>query len=178
MLGQGSNLNEVLWNFSRFKDERRLTLKHNPHFYSSLPTSQKAYGGDFSVDPIENFQHDKICVLTDKPGRVFLETDKNRRAIGNFWVPDKAIIFKGLSITFSLHCFLTAFLQTSVESLRANVSFKNPFKKHLIYHGISVTLHYRQRLSLSLQVPAVRQLQSILQHTVRFRTGENRFAKG
>jgi hypothetical protein len=108
-LGRGTSVQEVLWNFSRFKDERRLTLKQNPHFYLGLPTSQNAYGGDFSVEPIENFQHAKICVLTDKPGRVFLETDKNRRAFGNLWVPDKAIIFKGSSITFYFPCFLTAF---------------------------------------------------------------------
>ena len=119
------------------------------------------YGNDFNADPIaENFQHAKICVLTDKPGRLYLETNKNRRAFGNFWVPDKAIIFKGSSITFSFPCvrILTAFLlQTSVESLRANASFKNPFKKHLI-RGPSVTLHYRQRLSLCQQVPEVRHL--------------------
>jgi hypothetical protein len=103
VLGQGSNLQEVLWNFSRFKGEKRLTLKQNPHFYkdSDLPTSHKAYMGEFRTDPIENFQHPKICVLTDKPGRVFLETVKNTRAFGNVWVPNDAIIFKGSSITIS-----------------------------------------------------------------------------
>lgn len=103
VLGKGSKLQEVLWNFGRFKDERRLTLKQNPHFYkdSDLPTSQHAYVGGFRTDPIEDFQHAKICVLTDKPGRVFLETDKNTtRAFGNVWVPNDAIIFKGSSSTF------------------------------------------------------------------------------
>jgi hypothetical protein len=102
VLGQKSNLQEVLWNFSRFKGEKRLTLKHNPHFYkdSDLPTSQKEYVGEFRTDPIENFQHAKICVLTDKPGRVFLGGEKNTRAFGNIWVPNEAIIFKGSSITF------------------------------------------------------------------------------
>ena len=102
-LGQGSNLQEVLWNFSRFKDERRLTLKQNPHFYkdSDLPASRKSYVGEFRTDPVENFQHAKICVLTDKPGRVFLETDRDTtRAFGNVWIPNKAIILKGSS-TFS-----------------------------------------------------------------------------
>jgi hypothetical protein len=57
--------------------------------------------GEFKTDPIDNFQHKKICVLTDKPGRVFLETDQSARAFGNVWVPKDAIIFKGSRITFS-----------------------------------------------------------------------------
>jgi hypothetical protein len=112
VLDQESTIQEVLWNFSRFKDERRLTLKQNPHFYkdSDLPESQEAYVGEFRTDPVENFQHTKICVLTDKPGRVFLETDKDTtRAFGNVWVPNKAIIFKGSSTFSFLSLFLTAF---------------------------------------------------------------------
>ncbi|KAH9966990.1 hypothetical protein BJV74DRAFT_284201 [Russula compacta] len=50
--------------------------------------------GRFRADPIDHFQHAKICVLTDKPGRVFLETDQKARAFGNLWVPNEAIIFK------------------------------------------------------------------------------------
>jgi len=101
VLSPTSNLQEILWNFSRFKDERRLTLKQNPHFYkhSDLPTSREAYVGDFKTDPIDSFQDAKICVLTDKPGRVFLETDQNSRAFGNVWVPKDAMIFKGSRIT-------------------------------------------------------------------------------
>ena len=105
VLGPNSTLKEVLWNFSRFKDEKRLTLKQNPHFYkdSDLPASHEAYVGKFRTDPIEDFRHPKICVLTDKPGRIFLETDKKTcttRAFGNVWVPKDAIILKGSSITF------------------------------------------------------------------------------
>lgn len=102
VLSQRSTLPEILWNFGRFKDARRLTLKENPHFYklTDLPTSPEAYGDDFKTDPIDNFQHAKICVLTDKPGRLYLETDQNSRAFGNVWVPNNAIIFKGSRTTF------------------------------------------------------------------------------
>ena len=102
VLSQRSNAQEILWNFGRFRDHRRLTLKENPHFYkpSDLPASREAYVGEFKTDPIDNFQHKRICVLTDKPGRVFLETDQSTRAFGNVWVPKDAIIFKGSRITF------------------------------------------------------------------------------
>jgi hypothetical protein len=100
VLSQSSDVNEILWNFSRFKGERRLTLKDNPHFYENLPTSAEKYDGQFRIDPIETFQvHHKICVLIDDPrrltGRVFLETAEGNRAFGNVWVPKDAIIFKG-----------------------------------------------------------------------------------
>jgi len=97
VLSPKSNLQEILWNFSRFKDERRLTLKQNPHFYkySDLPTLREAYVGDFQTQPTDTFQDAKICVLTDSPGRVFLETDQKSRAFGNVWAPNSAMIFKG-----------------------------------------------------------------------------------
>jgi hypothetical protein len=99
-----SNQNEILWNFSRFEDERRLTLKQNPHFYNALPTSPEKYGDNFLTEPepIETCLHKrkirKISVLTDslgQAGRVFLKTAKQIRAFGNVWVPKNAIIFKG-----------------------------------------------------------------------------------
>jgi hypothetical protein len=98
MLSKTSGLEEVLWNFSHLRDERRLTLEQNPHFYELLPTSPEEYGGEFRRDPIETFDHDKISVLTDRfgsGGRVFLEVDKERRAFGNVWVPKHAMVFKG-----------------------------------------------------------------------------------
>jgi hypothetical protein len=103
VLSPTSNLQEILWNFSRFKDERRLTLKQNPHFYkhSDLSTSLEAYVGDFKTNPIDSFQDTKICVLTDGPGRVFLETGQNSRAFGNVWMPNDAMIFKGSLVTLS-----------------------------------------------------------------------------
>ena len=98
MLSPSSSAKEILWNFSRFKDGRRLTLKDNPHFYEKFPTSAEKYEGQFRTDPIETFQQEKISVLTDNPGvtgRLFLETAKEKRAFGNVWVPKEAIIFKG-----------------------------------------------------------------------------------
>ena len=94
---------EVLWNFSRFKAEKRLTLKQSPHFYELLPTSPEKYGGGFTMDPIKTFQHQKISVLIDNPGpgRVFLETAKEKRVFSNAWVPKDVIISKG-SCLFSM----------------------------------------------------------------------------
>ena len=69
MLHDNPSLAEVLWNFSRFKGERRLTLKHNPHFYKHLPISPEAYGGGFEMEPTEDFRNaEKFFVLTDRPG--------------------------------------------------------------------------------------------------------------
>jgi len=98
MLSRSPDMTEIMWNFSRFKDGRRLTLKDNPHFYERLPTSAEEYGSQFRTDPIQTFHHDKISVLTDSPlatGRVFFETAQKAMAFVNVWVPKDAIIFKG-----------------------------------------------------------------------------------
>jgi hypothetical protein len=96
-------LKEILWNFSRFPrhDDRRLTLRQNPHFYRDLPTSPKAHNSNIQADPIEDFHNvNQVWVLTDKPGRVYLQGDlatpQSDRVFGNVWVPNHAIIFKGL----------------------------------------------------------------------------------
>ena len=97
-LSESSDISEVLWNFSRFKGERRLTLKDNPHFYEELPRSPEEYGDKFLMEPIETFMHKRISVLTDnlgQAGQVFLKTAKKTRAFGNVCVPKNAIIFKG-----------------------------------------------------------------------------------
>jgi hypothetical protein len=106
VLSKPVNPKEVLWNFSRYSDERRVGLRQNPHFYE-LPTLAGNYGGEFRIDPIEletepNNSHRKthekidqeIDVLTDNSGRVYLETDRQKRAFGNVWALKKAIIFK------------------------------------------------------------------------------------
>jgi hypothetical protein len=101
-------MKEIMWNFSLFKGERRLTLEDNPYFYEKLPTSAEKYDGQFRADPIQTFHHDKISVLIDNPGltgRVILETAKNTWFFGNVWVPNEAIIFKGSYI--SLFFFLS-----------------------------------------------------------------------
>jgi hypothetical protein len=98
ILDQNSDLSEVLWMFSRFKDkERRLSLKQNPHFYrlSSFP---KKYEGEFRMNPIQTFRYEEVSVLIDSPdhaGRVFLETERVVRAFGNTWEVNHTIIFKG-----------------------------------------------------------------------------------
>ena len=130
MLGQSPDLKEILWNFGRFKNEKRLTLKQNPCFYSSLPMSPEEYGGKFRIDPIENFQLEKIRVLTDNPtGRVYLETAQSTRAFGNVWVPKTAIIFKGPRFPVTLFSLLTYF-QTSVESSRVRASSERLLGTH------------------------------------------------
>ena len=97
MLSKTSGLKEIMWNFSHYRDERRLTLKQNPHFYEVLPTLPDEYVGRFRRDPIETFDIKEVNVLTDNSGlgRVILETAKETRAFGNIWVPKRAIIFKG-----------------------------------------------------------------------------------
>jgi hypothetical protein len=98
VLSKTSGLKEILWNFSHFRGEKRLTLKQNPHFYEVLPTLPDAYEGRFRRDPTETFDLEQINVLTDNSGltgRFFLETAKETRAFGNVWVPKHAIIFKG-----------------------------------------------------------------------------------
>jgi hypothetical protein len=108
VLSQSSHVKEILWNFSLFEGEARLTVKDNPHFYKKLPASAEKYGGLFlrdPIDPTEIFHHDKISVLTDNPrraGRVFLETAEKKRVFGNFWVQNEAIIFKGAYLSLFL----------------------------------------------------------------------------
>jgi hypothetical protein len=105
-LDHHSGFSEVLWIFGCLTDEtRRLTLKQNPHFYQTLPTLPEAYVGDFRIEPIKTFQHERVSILIDNPndaGQVFLETERETRAFGNIWVPNEAIVFKG---SFFLCCF-------------------------------------------------------------------------
>jgi hypothetical protein len=132
VLSQTSGTKEIMWNFSLFKGERRLTLKDNPHFYEKLPTSVEIYEGQFRTEPIDTFHHDKISVLTDNPrltGRVFLDTAKEKRAFGNVWVPKEAIIFKGLFHSYiSLSSSPLTPCQTSMENLKAKASSEKLFK--------------------------------------------------
>jgi len=93
-----SSLQEVLWNFSRFTYEKRLTLGQNPHFYGHLHTSQDAYRRKFRLDPIEDFQNveERFYVLTDRPGRIYIESGGGTLAFGNVWAPGDAMIFKDI----------------------------------------------------------------------------------
>ena len=102
MLSDSPSLQEILWNFSRFKDEKkRLTLRDNPHFYAELPTSPEAYGDGVIINPTKNFRHaNKFYVLTDKPEPVYVMTNRVLRPSGNFWCPNNVIIIKGFGILF------------------------------------------------------------------------------
>ena len=91
---------EILWNFSRYTDDRRIALRQNPHFYLDLPTTGDAYGAGFFKDSTKDFQfkrNDTVYVLVDKPylSRVHLETEKRKRIFGNVWMPNNVMIFKG-----------------------------------------------------------------------------------
>ena len=109
MVNENPTLAEILWNFSRFKDERRLTLKQNPHFYTHLPMSREAYGGGFKMEPTEDFRHaNKFYVLTDRQGLTYLKTGQYTRYFGNFWCPNGAIIFKGEHVLYLCTLFFLA----------------------------------------------------------------------
>ena len=96
VLSPHSDVSEVLWNFSLCKDPKeRLTLKQNPQFYKRLPTLPDAYGGEFRMDPIQTFQHERISVLTDSSDKVTLEAAGRMRVFGNVWAPNDYMIFKG-----------------------------------------------------------------------------------
>ena len=104
VLGDNPSIQEILWNFSRFKDEKKcLTLSEFPYFYAQPPTSPSAYGGGFS-DPTEDFRStNEFYVLTDSTGPVrFLIGPSN---FYNFWCLENGIIFKGLSILFFIPRF-------------------------------------------------------------------------
>jgi hypothetical protein len=109
MLSPHSGLSEVLWMFSRYKEKNKcLALMQNPHFYERLPTLPEAYGGEFRMDPIETFRHERISVLVDRSGhagRVFLEIAGQTRAFGNVWGPNDRLVFKGSYV----HAFLCFF---------------------------------------------------------------------
>ena len=95
---------EILWNFSRYTDDRRIALRQNPHFYLDLPTFGRAYGTEFSKDSMRDSdfilkRNDTVYILVDKPdlGRVYLEVEAKRqkRIFGNVWMPNGVMIFKG-----------------------------------------------------------------------------------
>ena len=140
VLGKGSNISEVLWNFSRFKDpEHRITLDQNPHFYKELP---QEYGADFQCDPIHNFLDTpghKIFVLTDRPSWIWLESGQVSRAFSNVWCPQNAIIFKSLSessLAFSIFAHAHfGILQTSAENSRVKGLSDHPSERSLAYSG-------------------------------------------
>ena len=121
MLSNSPSVQEILWIFSRLKNEKeRLTLRDNPHFYVNLPTTPEAYEDNILIDPTEDFRHsNEFYVLCDKPELVHIMTDRDWQTFGDFWCPKNAIVFKGLygHFVLVLSLFLMAF-QTSVGGSR------------------------------------------------------------
>jgi hypothetical protein len=133
VLGDNPSLQEILWNFSRFKDERhRLTLRENPHFYAELPTSRKAYGNNVKIDPTEDFRHaNEFYVLIGKPELLCIMTDQVSRSFGNFWCPNNAIIFKGLVVFLFCSLFLMS-CQTLVGGSWGRASSRHLSQAHAV----------------------------------------------
>ena len=132
MLSHTAGIEEVLWNFSQFKDERRITLHDNPHFYSDLPTSFDAYTAQFKALPIANFApkpNATIYVLVDQPRRVFLETKHDKRTFGNAFVLNDVMIFKGMSEVFFSLCCVSRLFRYS-WSTRGRVSSRRVYLGH------------------------------------------------
>ena len=99
-LSRTSNLHEILWNFSHYKEpDKRLTPAQNPHFYRNLPLSPSSYGGRFKSQPTELYE-ETIYVLTDSPRRVFFEFGEKRRAFANVLATNDVLIFKGSCLVF------------------------------------------------------------------------------
>jgi hypothetical protein len=98
ILSSQPTIAEILWNFSRYMDDRRITLRQNPRFYFDLPTT---YGAVFSKDPIQGDcstlvrHNDTIYVLVDNPSqiRVFVPTDHGYRMFGNICMSNDILIF-------------------------------------------------------------------------------------
>jgi|SRR5712671_1860578 len=115
-LCKDSSLEEILWNFARLKDGKRLTLSQNPHFYTNHRDNFRWYPTRKFLEPT------RIYVLTARPGRIYVEPDRKMkiqaRAFDNVWVPHKALIFKGSCChLFKFPCLSTIF-QTFAESSR------------------------------------------------------------
>jgi hypothetical protein len=106
VLTDAPNLQEILWNFCRYPPGsiKRVTLAENPHFYyrHHLHTkSPNAYDDGFTTNPMGHYQDvDDIYVLTNKPGRVFLECGERSRTFDNVWRPNGVFIFKGWRLDF------------------------------------------------------------------------------
>ncbi|KAI9432326.1 hypothetical protein H4582DRAFT_1105147 [Lactarius indigo] len=100
-LSASPSLQEILWNFSRYKDRARITLEQNPHFYLRCPADESAYTPTFRRHPLQDtcgaLEHnDTVYVLFDRPNRVFLDTEHKPRIFGNVWSLNGCLVFRGL----------------------------------------------------------------------------------
>lgn len=100
MLSTPPKSSEIIWNFSRYTDNRRITLRENPQFYLDLPISGGAYGADFSQNSMKDIVlngQNTVYVLVENPGlgRIYLEVEAKNRIFGNVWTLNGVLIFKG-----------------------------------------------------------------------------------
>ncbi|KAI9442753.1 hypothetical protein H4582DRAFT_1309113 [Lactarius indigo] len=90
---------EILWNFSRYKGRARITLEQNPHFYLRCPADESAFTPKFRRLPLQDLSgvlenNATVYVLFDRPGRVFLTTERELRIFGNVWALNGSLIFR------------------------------------------------------------------------------------
>ena len=135
VLTKHPTLSEVLWNFSRLKGDKRLTLLQNPHFYRMLPKSPEVNWSNFRADPIDYFEDGSISVLIDKPHWIYLEAAMKRRALSNVWLLGDAMIFKGFE-TLCYQPFSISYRtssQTRAGSSRVKISSERPLRTRPTY---------------------------------------------
>ena len=143
MLTKGSNELEIeiLWNFSRYQPDsgKRITLVENPYFYHHHwlhIRPPNTYKDGFNISPMEDYQYaNKICVLTGKPGRVYLEfgteskQESKSRVFDNVWRTTNGIfIFKSNWFFSPFSSHLPTSFQASPENSKVNVLSEHPFK--------------------------------------------------
>ncbi|KAI0249015.1 hypothetical protein BJV78DRAFT_735311 [Lactifluus subvellereus] len=103
-LGPEVQISELLWTFSRMPEDRRISLKQNPHFYFSKDLSDRApaYGDEFRLEPLKDLRPEKglvVLVLLDRAGQIFFDYQKFSKTYGNIWRPSNTIILKDLQGT-------------------------------------------------------------------------------
>jgi hypothetical protein len=85
----------MLW---RFRREKRLSLKKNPHFYRQLPTRATDFDNSFYRRPLKDFStlkhRDIVHIVLDKSCRLYIHVEKPH-VIGNVWQPHTIYILKG-----------------------------------------------------------------------------------
>ncbi|KAI0048489.1 hypothetical protein FA95DRAFT_1678311 [Auriscalpium vulgare] len=94
-----ATLAEVLWMFNRFRDERRIALDQNAHFYTGLPDNPAAYTHNFRVEALQDIKPGQIStvyVLVDRPSRIIVDLGNLSRTFGNIWKPGEVVILKDL----------------------------------------------------------------------------------
>jgi hypothetical protein len=81
-------------------EDRRISLKRNPHFYFSKDLSDcaPAYDDEFRLEPLKDLRPQKdlvVLVLLDRAGQIFFDYQKFSKTFGNIWRPSDTIILKG-----------------------------------------------------------------------------------